>query len=779
MFLNRIKLLSMQRIILTLLITVSYISLSAQDEFKIGNWRAHFPYHQLKFLAYDPPVIWGASFSGLFSYNLEDFNIERYNKLTGLSGTGITAMKMHERHKTLVVGYQNGDIDVIVNGEIINVPDIKRADVIGSKTIKSLKVYGDTVFVVTPFGINLLDVRNYAILSTYKFGTSQTSISVNDVAIVADSIFAATNQGIYCAPRYGLNLLDFGNWKRVKTLPQVSEKYDFCEGWADTLWIGKQVTGYQNDQLILYRKGNYRLFKFPSFGCDIRRLNSDNKYLYLVCNNEVYWFDNNGKLGHRQPYFGTELQGPADLFTLNDWNFFIADPIVGLVKKIKYQETNDTISPNGPAFYNSFHINVAGDEVWVSGGSHGEPWKHYGIYRFKDNWWKNYNRRTTDSLQNIPNISISITNPWNHKHIVAGSYGYGLVEFDNGEIVKTWNLNNSPLESVSNLGDGYVRITGMTYDNKRNLWISQWGANHPIAVKKSDGEWQVFNLDGHILKKYTSEMISTPWGDIWTILEGEGLVVFNAEKLLNNQPNAYKVFEVKRSDGSTFRDLRALAIDNDETVWIGMKTGGVFVYYNPRNVLNTNIVASQLLIEVDDRVEYLLGKENITDIKVDGGNRKWIATQGGGVFLLSEGGNKQILNLTNENSPLISNNVFSVDINKKSGEVFFATELGTVSYVGSATEGNNDLSELVVYPSPVHKGYEGSVIIRGLIEDTIIKITDLAGKLVYETYSNGGTGIWNVRDFDGNRVPSGVYLIFCVSYDGSYTASTKIFVAGK
>jgi hypothetical protein len=753
--------------------------LFAQDEFKMGNWRAHFPYHQLKFIAYDPPLVWGASFSGLFSYHTEDYAVERYNVLNGLSDVGISALRMHRGKKALIIGYENGNIDIMRDGRVINVSDIMRADILGSKTIKNIKISGDTVYIVTPFGISLLYLTNYAILSTYRFGSSQTSIEVNDMALLGDSLFVATSRGIYCAPREGLNLLDFGNWKRLRQLPLISINYDFCEAWADTLWIGRKIHGWQNDEVYLYRKGNYRRFQFPSFGCDIRRINADNGYLNLVANNEVYWFTANGQRVHRQPYFGQNLGGATDMFAIDEWNYYLADPAVGLMRKVKFQTHTDTITPNGPAFYQSFHVNVTDDEVWVSGGSYGQPWNHYGIYRFKNNFWTNYNRQTTDSLSNISNISISITNPWNPKHVIGGSFGYGLVEFLDGEIVKTWNIFNSPLEPVSGLGDGYNRITGLAYDRKQNLWISQWGAENPLVVKKNNGEWQVFNLDNQITKKYSGEMVSTPWGDIWMLLDGHGIAVFNAEKLLNGQPNAYKVFEIKRSDGTTHKEVRTIALDNDETMWIGMRSGGIFVYYNPRSALTSNMIASQLLVEVDDRVEYLLGKESITDIKVDGGNRKWIATYGGGVFLVNEGGNKQILNLTAENSPLISNAVLSVDINRKSGEVFFATELGVVSYVGSATEGKKELAEIDVYPSPVHKNYEGSVIIRGLMENTTIKITDLTGKLVYETYSNGGTGIWNVRDFDGSRVPSGVYLIFCASEDGTFTANAKIFVAGQ
>ena len=209
----------------------------------------------------------------------------------------------------------------------------------------------------------------------------------------------------------------------------------------------RQIPGYQNDEMILYRKGNYRQFQFPQFGCDIRGIHSDNKYLYFVSNNDVRWFEADGREGYREPFFGTELNGPSDLVTLNDWDYYVADRMVGLLKMVKYQGMRDTIRPNGPAFYKSFHVNVAEDEVWISGGSHGEPWSHYGIYRFKNNEWKNYNRRTTDSLESVANISISITNPWNPQHIIAGSYGYGMVEFLNGEVVKHgiclivfWNL---------------------------------------------------------------------------------------------------------------------------------------------------------------------------------------------------------------------------------------------------------------------------------------------------------------------------------------------------
>lgn len=753
--------------------------LSAQDEFKIGTWRVHLPYHRCHSVVYMPPYVYGGSYSGIFSYHLQDLTLERLNKLNSLSDVGVTAMRAHRPSQSLLVGYESGIIDILKKGKVTVINDIARADFLGSKAIRIFKVYGDTVFVFTSYGASLLSLSNRAILTTIRFETSQQNIPINDVTLTSDSIYLATGAGVFTAPRTGVNLMDFSNWKRMLQLPNPYQNYNFCEFWADTLWFGKTVPGYQNDTLVLFKNGQFRTFNFPSHGADIRRIYVDMNYLHLLTNNYIFYFGRHNQLIVAQYYGGTLWQGAKDFAAVDDWVYYLADPFNGVIRKIKWSEKTDTLKPNGPDTYKAYHINIANDEVWVSAGSPGEPWNGYGIYRFKGNEWINFTSDNTQDLDSIGNISISITNPLNSKHIIAGSYGYGVIEFENDKVTKRWNIFNSPLESEENLGQGYNRITGLAFDKNRNLWIVQRYTNNPLVVKKANGEWESFNLGGLVSRQRTGEIINTPWGDMWFLVPGKGIAVFNPEKLLNNQPNAFRVFPLRRSDGNIINDVSAIAVDNDETIWVGAKTGGIFVYYNPKVALTRDILASQLIVEVDDRVEYLFGNESITDITVDGGNRKWIATAGGGVYLINRGGSKQILNLNTQNSPLLSNEVYSVDINRKTGEVFFATSLGVVSYVGSATEGNKTLTQIDIYPNPVREDYNSSVIIRGLMEDTTVKITDLSGRLVYETYSNGGTGIWNLRDFDGKRVPTGVYLIYCASPNADYSYPVKLLVATR
>ncbi|MDD2563377.1 MAG: hypothetical protein PHU27_04090, partial [Salinivirgaceae bacterium] len=438
-------------------------SVFGQTEFEMGSWRAHFPYHQTNFLALDHPIIYAAGYSGFFTYNLEDYTIERYNSMNSLSDVGVSAFRWHSGKRVVIIGYQSGQIDIFNDGKVINVSDIYRAEIIGSKQIKHIKTSGDTAFIITSFGVSVMNMNSYAILSTYRFGTSDSSVVVNDLAVLSDSLYVATDKGVYTAPRQGLNLLDFGNWKLLLSIPDSVESWDFCEEWADTLWIGKTLERDQTDLFYKYKNGDIIPVPLVDEGGKLRRLHKEENYLNVVTNTRLMWYNPDGELVHRVGYFGTRYSGASDMVAYDEWRYFVADPIHGINAKVKYQPDNKYITPNGPAYTSSYHVNVTDDEVWVSGGSHGQPWSNFGIYRFKDNFWTNYNKYTNDSLDEIRNISLSITDPRDSRHVVAGSFGYGVVEFMDGEIIKTWDTKNSTLENISSVGYGYNRVTGLAF----------------------------------------------------------------------------------------------------------------------------------------------------------------------------------------------------------------------------------------------------------------------------------------------------------------------------
>jgi hypothetical protein len=222
-------------------------------------------------------------------------------------------------------------------------------------------------------------------------------------------------------------------------------------------------------------------------------------------------------------------------------------------------------------------------------------------------------------------------------------------------------------------------------------------------------------------------------------------------------------------------DVYSIAEDKEGAIWIGTSKG-VALYSNPSRIWDSETMyATQPSLDLNDGVYHpLLATETVTAIAVDGANRKWFGTKESGVFLISENGEKEVLHFTEDNSPLLSDEINAIAINQKSGEVFFGTDKGLVSYQGDAISGKSTYDNVYVYPNPVRETYDGPITVTGLIENSDIKITDISGNLVFKTTSLGGQAVWDGTNLNGNRVKTGVYLVFCNDEFGEETHITKL-----
>jgi hypothetical protein len=209
-------------------------------------------------------------------------------------------------------------------------------------------------------------------------------------------------------------------------------------------------------------------------------------------------------------------------------------------------------------------------------------------------------------------------------------------------------------------------------------------------------------------------------------------------------------------------------------MWVGTDQG-LCIFSNPENIFKSgaNFDARQIVIKTGLVYSNFLGTTPINCIKVDAANRKWIGTVNG-AWLVSSDGYTVIKNFTTSNSPLLSNIVNEIGINDYTGEVFFATEKGIISYMGTATAAGDTHGDVLVYPNPVRPEYAGLIAIKGLVENAYVKITDISGQLVYETRANGGTATWNGLNFLQKRAATGVYLVYSSNQDGTETHVAKI-----
>ena len=243
--------------------------------------------------------------------------------------------------------------------------------------------------------------------------------------------------------------------------------------------------------------------------------------------------------------------------------------------------------------------------------------------------------------------------------------------------------------------------------------------------------------------------------------------MLNPDGTLSNASDDSFVFlnEEEGKGGLPVRDVLSMEEDLDGEVWVGTYQG-IAVFYNQDCLFTGEACdAEQILISQDGNTQILLETEAVTAIEIDGGNRKWVGTQNSGVFLFSPDGIETIAHFTEENSPLLSNNIFDISINHATGEVFFATEKGIVSLMGDAANFEVEMENVRVFPNPVRPDFTGVIAIDGLAFDTDVKITDVAGNLVYETTSEGGRATWDGRKSDGTYAVNGMYLVFAGNAD--------------
>ncbi|MFB0998309.1 MAG: hypothetical protein QMC28_06395, partial [Flavobacteriales bacterium] len=373
-------------------------------------------------------------------------------------------------------------------------------------------------------------------------------------------------------------------------------------------------------------------------------------------------------------------------------------------------------------------------------------------------------------------IGVAV-NPKSPKQAIGCAYAVkGMIELANNDVGKAYDSSNSSMQLSLTHGDRFA-ITDAEYDSDGNLWaINSW-AEKPLLVKTQGGTWNSFDCGSLSNKNIVSKLIiNNNLGYKWMIFKDLNIVVYNDnETPLDDSDDEYQVINNAEQNGNLEYIPTAIAEDLDEEVWIGTERG-IFVIYNPEDIFEEygDFEAQRINIEQDGNIEYLLENEFITAIAIDGGNRKWIGTQSSGVFVLSSDGINQIHQFTLENSPLLSNTINDIDIDDETGEVFFSTDKGLISYKGIATAPQEAFIDVYSYPNPVPPGYSGLIGIRGLMYNSDIRITDISGNTVFATKSLGGQAIWDGNKLDGTRASSGVYLVFMVNENGTAKEVTKI-----
>lgn len=739
----------MKKILLVISFCIGIISFAQTT----SRWSDMFSYNNVLVIRKDGDRMIAATENGIFYYNPTTGEIKKLSKANGLHDVKISAFDYNSDTQTGIVGYQNGSMDVITPNGIFLIVDIPLATgYSGPKKINDIYINGDRAVISAGYGVSIFNISKREFGDTAFFKKSDGSFETSNAATIKDNmIYAATDTGLKyheINPTFPI----YSEWGKI-ACPDISscliKKVD-----------AKNVIVFATNTQVSYGSGN-SFATLPAF-TNVQDVSVTDSQIIVTDQKQVYVYSIGGA---QQKNFNAG----EDINTAFVYNnaLFTGTKLSGI-----YDEQKNSFKPDGPYSNISYKLSLLNNQIWVSTGlrtAYNTPVvSNLGYYHFNGSNWIYPDYFKSNFGFNILDVTPNPTDP---TEVFFTNFTLtnqqGIYKMKNDGFSKKYaetvaprpvgcffDENNVLLCSVgfldSTIGTGFYYLD-RTADKfiSKNLNVSN-SAQKPIA---KDGVLYI------------------------PVPRVGGLIIYN----YNNTPasfsdDSYKVI-TKSNNNLPVTDAISVSVDKSDDVWIGT-AGGLRTLSNPKAaILEDSPQTDAIIIEENGLAEELFRDANILQITTDSGNQKWVSIDGGGVFYISPNGDKTIYNFTKSNSPLPNNNVTDIQIDEKTGKVYFATLDGIMVYQGDVTDVTSNFGNVLVYPNPVvYAQYKGNVRIRGLAAKSNIRITDAAGNLVHSAVVNGGYFEWNLANQRGVRVASGIYYVLMTNEDGTDTATAKIAV---
>ncbi|GAA4009994.1 two-component regulator propeller domain-containing protein [Hymenobacter fastidiosus] len=760
---------------------------AGQSTAGFGDWQLHLPNNRARALADAGNRIYVATEDAFFFYDKDLNTTQLLSRRDGLYDARVSTVAYDAVTKQTLVAYTNGNLDVLrEDGTIRNISDIFRKRLTGSKTINHISFHARLAYLSCSFGLVVLDMTKLEVRDTYgNIGRNGALAQVYATAIANGTLFAATSHGLMRG-KLTDNLFDYRRW--TIDLPDFSgglnAKYRTLAVQADRVYAGADASN-----VLCYNCGSpgwqpvfsvyadrYRQLTASAAGLLITGESGGEKILLVL------------KADNTSRRLGTAAQVPDPQMALQDKNgvFYIADFQDGLLKTTAGQQFEKFVT-NAPAFARSFSVlaDARTNTVDIFSGGYADRYVQQdyfgGFYEYKEGRWTNFTAQNFPDRTQYPNLkdlARGIRTADGTLYIAA--YGDGLLQWKGlGQFKQfTQGTPGVPLISALDGNPAFTRVTDLAADGGGNVWVVN---RHQKA-----------GLPGlHIYSPAANTWRSTPYfagsenldrlvlddnGYAWASqarLGGSGMVCYDDK---TKQVRYFTSDGVGLPSGSIYDAVK----DRKGDIWVATDKG-VAVFGDPSQVFVAGNSANFLRPIVQRGISTgfrTLSDEVVHAIAIDGGNRKWFGTDRG-LWLFNENADEELLHFTTENSPLPSNNIVDIGINDRTGEVFVATTAGLVAYRGSATVTEGKVSCAKVSPNPVRTNFTGQVGISGIANNGYVKITDVTGKLVYQTRPSGGTVVWNLTDYNGRKVQSGVYLVLSSDADGKNSCISKVAVVAN
>lgn len=741
-----------------------------------NSWTGYFSYVSIKSISQGNDKIYAAAENAIFTYDLSTEEISSISTINGLSGNPISTAYYSENNGLYVIGYENGLIEIVIDGEdnVLKVVDILDKTTIppNMKTINHFNEYNGRLYISTGFGISVYNLESLEFGDTYFIGDLGSQINITQTTVQGDLIYASSSEnGIKSALVADENIIDYQQWATV-----------IGGGYKGIQSLGVELYAVNNSNTILKFDLDVGFLQIDTFLSPVVDFRAFSGVLTITTKSSIHTFSEGYVLTNEvTSLFEYDYLLQAG-YAFNN-SFYLGTTDLGMLIVPFNVNRALQVLPEGPLYNQPFTIEASPGKLWVAFGDvdltfNPYPLTRKGISNYRNESWTNIKYDSLRDLLGVEDVNDLVfvkSNPNNPNETYMTSYQKGLLKIKNQDPTILYNETNSPLEIPGGNEALGIRLYGSDFDKQDNFWFVQSRIDKGLIKLTPEGQFQTIDISNIINAEdelALGKLVISREGYVFFGAVSSGLVGYNPT---TNEFN--KIGEALGNGNLPSTDIKALAFDNQNRLWIGTRKG-LRVLYSARNFFESGAdIDSQPIIILDDGVpQELLFLQSITDIEVDGSNNKWVSTATSGVFYLSSNGQETLLRFTSANSPLPSDTVLDISIDDADGTVYFATKDGLVAYDGTSTAPGEDLESVYAYPNPVRPNYFGNVTIDGLTAKANVKITDITGNLVFETTSQGGSVEWDTTAFGKYKVASGVYLVLITSDDNLLTKVAKIMI---
>lgn len=694
----------------------------------IGTWRAHFSNESIQ------QVIKGDQLYVAAANQIIQVDANKQtnylNTTTGLHGIGIHKIAWHPIENQLVIAYKNSRVDIVRGDQVTLIDDIQTSNLYADKTINDLFIFNNNAYLSCNFGIVVIDLLKKEIKATYFPNNNRQTVKVLQTIVFQNRLFALTENGIW-SNTLGQNSI----WIQEDTMGISGIK---------NMFVFNNQLYFNNQQKIYPYKSNIASYQINAGVIETIAIDQDRIIAGVIYQNNGALVQLNTNLTNTVLVDSMVLVQPVGL--LKDGNsIWIADAHKGLYEKNEQPKWFALGGPLSTAYGSNAFSN---QQLLMSYGAN-----KTGLSSLNEKGWSNLTQIENIKINYVEAVSID---PKDQSWWIG--MGNQLVHYDPNQKTIEATIPNPPL--------GNIKSIQQKTDGTITLLKEGFG-----VVIKENNQWNNYPIQSGLNATNFKKNVVGNNGLSWIIgPKQQGILLFQKQ---NNQGIWRQLNTGKGSGNLPSMEVTAITEDKDGSIWVGTDNGIAIFQCNN---INEACDAYLPIVESNGFNGYLFQKETIHSISIDGANRKWIGTNNG-AWLISKDGTEVLQHFTSENSPLPSNTVLSIGIEPTDGDVFFFTKNEIISYKGNATESAAAQSAIKIYPNPIAPNYNGPILIKNLVNNALVKITDLNGQLMMQTRALGGQAIWNGRDQYQHKVASGIYLIFVRDDMGYEKAVGKIMIA--